>query len=488
MLRIGNERFENLELACARGDHDIGVALGVDRRADRVRAGRGGSFAELRLGGEKPNVHHVLHFLLSFRVHEAAASGFAPACRAPRRFSGWGGGGANHQFGRDDHPLRLGAAALENLAQQGDGLRTRFGAMGRDRRQGRIGSFRQHIVEPDDAHVARHLETAIGKPRHDALRHQVVERHRRGDVGPQQFIRRILSALIGRVKGRHGHKREVLRLRGLHRRLLALLVGPGGGRPAHIGDAAVPEIGQMGDGLRDTRFHIHENPRQPVDIAVDEDQRAARRMGADALLVETRRREDEAVHLRGDLGEENVLPLRFLVGIAEEDREARLVGARLRGADQRRKERIGDVGNDQRDVAGAPGAQGPRDLVGDIAEPRRDRAHSFGGFGREELRPAEGPRDGRARHAGGGCHLGDRRHPVLRRGQGLCLPQRKTYVTGCRAVLSSSHAVTASRAGRSHTSSKIDGVPPVWRMHATSSGGRAPPAMPSSNPAKVFAT
>ena len=140
------------------------------------------------------------------------------------------------------------------------------------------------------------------------------------------------------------------------------------------------QLRQMADGLGDSPGHIHENPRQSVDVAVDQDERATSRMRADALFVEARRREDEAIDLRRHLGEKNILPVRLLIRIAEEHREPGIVGARLRGADQGRKERIGDVGNDQRDVAGPPGAERPRDLVGHIAQPCRRFPHARGGF------------------------------------------------------------------------------------------------------------
>jgi hypothetical protein len=298
---------------------------------------------------------------------------------------------------------------LQHGHQEIDRLLTGGAAADVDRGQGRKGGGRDHAVAADDAEIARHRQAAFGQPRHDALRHDIVEGQGRGDARFQQMRHTGPPGLEARPKRRHVDDPQAQPpRRGCHGQG-ALPVRPGEFGTRHISDAAMTQIRKMRHGTLVARLRVDQQSRQIRSVAVDQHQGTAAGMVPDALLRQAGRDQDEAFHLRGQLGEQQILELRRLVGITHESGIAGVTRLGLGAPHQGREKGIGDIRHDQRDIAGAAGAQGPCGVVRHIAQPLGHGAHAFDRVATQQMRRAESPRNGGARHPCDIRHLLDGR-------------------------------------------------------------------------------
>ena len=91
-------------------------------------------------------------------------------------------------------------------------------------------------------------------------------------------------------------------------------------------------------------------------------------MGADALVREARRSKDDALDLAQQAADQLLLLLGVFVRVSEEHAEIGTLGFVLRGPDERREERIGDIGHDEREVSMPPGAERAGAAVRHVSE------------------------------------------------------------------------------------------------------------------------
>ena len=98
---------------------------------------------------------------------------------------------------------------------------------------------------------------------------------------------------------------------------------------------------------------------------------------------------------------------RVLVGVGDEDVVVALAGLALGRLDQRREERVGDVGDDQADVVGPAGDQRAGGPVGPVAQLLRGGQHPAAGLRVDQVRRREGAGHGGDVHAGGPGDVAD---------------------------------------------------------------------------------
>ena len=115
------------------------------------------------------------------------------------------------------------------------------------------------------------------------------------------------------------------------------------------------------------------------------------------------------VDLLGQGVDQLLLDRRVLVGVGDEDVVVALPGLALRRLDQRREERVGDVGDDQADVVGAPGDQRPGGAVGPVAQVLRGGQHPAAGLRVDQVRCGERAGHRGDVHAGGPGDVADGR-------------------------------------------------------------------------------
>ena len=122
-----------------------------------------------------------------------------------------------------------------------------------------------------------------------------------------------------------------------------------------------------------------------------------------------RRHDDEPVDLPGQGLRRSHLLTRVLAGVYEEHLQLGLPRRVLDGSDHRSEVRIGDVGNDDGEIARPAGDQATGRPVRNEAE----RAYSFfdlaAGFGSDLLGHVDGARHRGRMHAGAGGDIEDRR-------------------------------------------------------------------------------
>jgi hypothetical protein len=180
------------------------------------------------------------------------------------------------------------------------------------------------------------------------------------------------------------------------------------------------EFDQVIAGLPQRRRVVADHRRHAVHHPVDQH----RRLPPDGLLDHRtrrpRRHDDHAVHLAGDPGDQTELGAAVLLRVDQQHRRVPFHGGLLDRADQRRHERVGDVGHEQADRPGHPGDQPPGGLVRLVAEPLGQRQDLVPHVGLDQLGPAEGARHRRGRDIellgdGVDCHLAHRGKTSLRR-------------------------------------------------------------------------
>ena len=189
---------------------------------------------------------------------------------------------------------------------------------------------------------------------------------------------------------------------------LPLLVRPGGGGSADIDDVPMAEGHEMIDRSGDTRGGVDEHARDIGHVAIYEHERAALRMAAEAVLRQAGRRQHETLDLGRELAEQDILPRGRFVGVAQEDGIAGFIRPCLGAPDKGRKERVGHVRHDQRDIPCTPGAERPRHLVGHVTQTLGRREHAPQSFLAQAIRLAERARNRCSRHPCCLCNLSDR--------------------------------------------------------------------------------
>jgi hypothetical protein len=138
----------------------------------------------------------------------------------------------------------------------------------------------------------------------------------------------------------------------------------------------MPERGEVLDRAPGATAHVHEHGRHAPDPAVDDDEGHLGAEPLDRLVGQAGTAQQHAVDLLGEGLDQLLLDLAVLVGVGHEDVIVTQPGLCLRGLDQRREERVGDVGHDEADVVGAPGGQRPRGAVGPVAQAFGDGEHA----------------------------------------------------------------------------------------------------------------
>ena len=211
---------------------------------------------------------------------------------------------------------------------------------------------------------------------------------------------------------------------------------------------------------------------------------AGRRAEGGQLPVQAPGREHhEAVDLVAEGPGGPHLLLGVLAGVDEQELEVGLPGGAPGGPDQGGEVRVGDVGHDHGQVAGAAGDQAPGGPVGDEAELGDDGLDPLAGRRRHQLGAAERPRDRGRVHAGAGGDvldrhpLGTRRTVQRRYAAPMTLPSGLRAATLARAAAGSVPATTGRRRRRSPTSASAPSPGPTSASTPTTSCAGGWPAL-----------
>jgi hypothetical protein len=108
-------------------------------------------------------------------------------------------------------------------------------------------------------------------------------------------------------------------------------------------------------------------------------------------FAQSRRGKDEALNLASELADEHVLTVRILIRVAKKNTQPGIIRPSLHGPDERRKERISDIGYNKSDIAMPPCAQGARGLVRHVAEALGDRSYMANRLVAQEVGTRESP-------------------------------------------------------------------------------------------------
>ena len=176
-------------------------------------------------------------------------------------------------------------------------------------------------------------------------------------------------------------------------------------RPSDVRESSMSQVQQVIDRHPAAQLVVdgHAAPGRVVARAVDDHQRRA----ALPRLVEHR---GPRVHRRDEDAEDapllepaqvGQLPLRSLVAVAEEERNASDLGRGLHPGRDIGEERVGRVEHDVADGVAPAGLQLPGRLVADEAEVQHRPLHPLAGGRADLLGPVEDVRDGAKRHPRG---------------------------------------------------------------------------------------
>ena len=81
----------------------------------------------------------------------------------------------------------------------------------------------------------------------------------------------------------------------------------------------MPELGKMRDRGCNARRRVDQDPRNSLDVAIDQHQRPTRRIDPDLRFVQTGRGEHKPLHLADEAAEQQFLTGGILVRIAQKD-------------------------------------------------------------------------------------------------------------------------------------------------------------------------
>src|SRR6185437_12699321 len=164
---------------------------------------------------------------------------------------GWCGRAADHQMGVEDVAYVLGGAGVQDVEQQRDGHFAGFARAIGHRGQRRVGRGAQHVVAADHRNVVRYPDAALVEAGQNTLRGEVVEGHDAGGAGGDDVGDGALACLEIGDQGADRHHFEAKPGGGFPDGNAPLLVGPRDARAADIGDAAMPELGEVRHRLGD---------------------------------------------------------------------------------------------------------------------------------------------------------------------------------------------------------------------------------------------
>ena len=275
------------------------------------------------------------------------------------------------------------------------------------------------IVSVDAIEMSEgHAQAEVGEGPHDTERHDPVRGIKGGravravDDLPRHRIRDVLAELAGT---------DMPRLRGeaplLHRLQEALepsprrreVQGPGDRR-----DAPVTEIEEVVGDLASGRDVVDRHRIGTVVVDDPPEQHGRYRIAVEvALLVPQLRADGDEEHAvagqHPDARQDAALVLRLLVAVEHHEGVAPGGHRRFRGADDAGEERVGEVGNDERDqLAAAPlEVSGCRHRC--IVEIADRRQHAGAQLRADERGVVDDGRHRRRRHAGRFRHILDRR-------------------------------------------------------------------------------
>ena len=179
-VEIGAHEFRHsLELAGARGDHDVGFASRGDRGRDGGGAARRRCAPESRLVVQHLRRDHVC--LSQQGLAGLASKACVRNCRARVPAPRGSRARPHNELGFEDDPM-IGRHGMEHQREKEvDSALAGRPAMCVDRSERGKGRACDHTVATDHADVARNRDGALGKPGHDALGDTVVEGERRRD-------------------------------------------------------------------------------------------------------------------------------------------------------------------------------------------------------------------------------------------------------------------------------------------------------------------
>src|SRR5699024_4988278 len=124
----------------------------------------------------------------------------------------------------------------------------------------------------------------------------------------------------------------------------------------------------MGDGLTDPGGHVHQYAGEVLDASVHHGERNVAAEFGDGAVAQSGGDEQSAVDLFGHGTDEFFLDPGLFVGVGDEDVVVADTCLCLRRFYQGREEGVGDIGDDEFQIAGTPGGQRPGGPVGAITE------------------------------------------------------------------------------------------------------------------------
>ena len=285
---------------------------------------------------------------------------------------------------------------------------------GGDRRHQQTGEL--HVVEADDRHVARHIQTAVAQRFEHADREVIAGGEHGGwrELARGQLRRGHLAEAA--VIGAEQHERRVKRDAGFVERapiaFVALAHGEERLRPGDMGDSRMAGVDQMPGGQIAALAIVDEYPRH-IDawhVLVDQHDVAAL---ADQLperaVVGTVGCEDQAVEMAGiEPAQIERFTFETVARDAQREAEAAFRGGFFDGVGELGKKRIGDIGHREADRFAAAEAQTSREAVLPIVECDHGVVDAFFRFRRQRERTVQVARDSGLGHVGQFGDVADR--------------------------------------------------------------------------------
>ena len=413
------------------GDHDVGPRRRVGRDpvavldAERRICRRGPQHARLDLtprngraleeeaglvaiarrpAREQPGQRAVVKGIEAQRIER---------CHLMSSFARRRGRAAHYELGFEPNvlPARARVRDLgEQHARDFHAHRAMGDAHGRERRREAVGE--RHVVVAGHRHVARAREPAARELVVTPEREQIVRGHERGHGGVaveqcgggrnargDAVARRLGDQRIARLQ-------SVCAQRGDEARAPC---GAGGepARPGDVRDASMSEPHEVVDGERDpARVVVRDRRRVPrVAAAVHQHHRQSELAAArDEGIAVRYGGENHPVDAAGGQTLERLAgAVGIVVGVGDDRGIAGVAERALDAAQDRRKDRVREVGDQHADRGRTPSAQACRHRVRDVAQPAGHRAHALGHRRGHELARAGAQRAGHGRRVHPRC-------------------------------------------------------------------------------------